>query len=100
MRFILQMLLGLYAPKAHPVRPRLPLTREVSAKLTEGENDYPSVFLLRKNPAPLTRGAKAPTAQLLIERQLTAIQRRVHQIVSLVPQLQGEERRVGLVDAL
>ena len=31
--------------------------------LTEGENDYPSVFLLCKNPAPLTRGAKAPTAR-------------------------------------
>ena len=62
MRFILQMLLGLYAPKAHPVRPRLPLTREVSAKLTEGENDYPSVSPIGE-PAPLTRGAKAPTAR-------------------------------------
>ena len=94
------MLLGVIHTKGAPVRPRLPLTREVSAKLTEGENDYPSVFLLRKNPAPLTRGAKAPTAQLLIERQLPPIQRRVHQIVPLVPQLQGEEGRVGLVDAL
>ena len=42
-------------------RPCLPLTREVDSPKakTEGENDYPSVFLLRKNPAPLTRGAKA-----------------------------------------
>ena len=93
------MLLGVIHTKGAPVRPRLPLTREVSAKLTEGENDYPSVSPVGE-PAPLTRGAKAPTAQLLIERQLLPIQRRVDQIVSLVPQLQGEEGRVGLVDAL
>ncbi len=99
MRDFLQMLLGVIHTKGAPVRPRLPLTREVSAKLTEGENDYPSVSPVGE-PAPLTRGAKAPTAQLLIERQLTPIQRRVDEVVPLIPQLQGEERRVALVDAL
>ena len=90
-----------------PEGPWPPLTRGLDfceAKRLGERNENYSILSLRQKSSifatSLVRGRQGAAARRPLNLQLFPIQRRIHQIVSLVPQLQREERRVGLVDAL
>jgi len=90
-----------------PEGPWPPLTRGLDfceAKRLGERNENYSILSLRQKSSifatSLVRGRQGAAARRPSNLQLFPVEGRVDQIISLISQLQREERRVALVDAL